>query len=116
QSNSDLVNKIAQNTLWGIRGNIVSVPTDCPQRDERLGWLGDAQAIWRTMAYEMDIASFSEKWITDVIDAQSPAGGFSNVAPRVISNNDGAPAWGDAGVIVPYVTWRQTGDIAAIRN
>lgn len=116
KTDNALVNKIALNTLWGIRGNIVSVPTDCPQRDERLGWLGDAQAIWRTLSYKMDIASFSEKWMTDVIDAQSAAGGFPNVAPRVISMEDGAPAWGDAGVIVPYVTWKQTGDIKIVED
>ena len=109
-SSSEIVNQIWKNTMWGQRGNIVSVPTDCPQRDERLGWMGDAGIFWRTAAYNMDMQSFTHKWMHDVVDAQSPQGGFPDVAPRVIDNSDGAPAWGDAGVIIPWTAWRQYAD------
>lgn len=105
-----LVNQIVRNTDWGLRGNLESVPTDCPQRDERLGWMGDAQIIWTTACCLRDMASFTAKWMRDVVDAQSPEGGFSDVSPRVVDMSDGAPAWGDAGIIVPYMAWRQYAD------
>jgi len=110
-SSSELVNQIWKNTLWGQRGNFFSVPTDCPQRDERLGWTGDAQTFWRTAAYNMDLTAFTHKWMRDMIESQSDKGGFPNVVPRVIVPEDGAPAWGDAGVIVPYAAYVQYGDL-----
>lgn len=113
---SSLVNHIQHNIVWGIRSNLHSVPTDCPQRDERLGWMGDAGVIWRTACYEMDMAAFSRKWMRDVIDAQSPAGGFSDVSPRVVDGADGAPAWGDAGIILPWVAFHQYGDAELVRR
>lgn len=109
-SASEIANQIWKNTMWGQRGNLESVPTDCPQRDERLGWMGDAGIFWRAAAYNMDMQAFTHKWMRDVVDAQSKEGGFPDVAPRVIDNSDGAPAWGDAGVIVPWTAWRQYGD------
>jgi alpha-L-rhamnosidase len=109
-SGSEIVNQIFKNTMWGQRGNLTSVPTDCPQRDERLGWMGDAGIFWRTATYNMDMQAFTHKWMHDVVDAQSPAGGFPDVAPRVIDERDGAPGWGDAGVIVPWTAYRQYGD------
>lgn len=115
-TSNDLVNQIWKNTMWGLRGNLYSVPTDCPQRDERLGWMGDAQAIWLTACFNMDVGAFTRKWIQDVIDGQSEIGGFPNVAPRVIETSDGAPAWGDAGVIVPYVSWLMHGDVQLIER
>jgi alpha-L-rhamnosidase len=101
---------------WGQRGNFVSVPTDCPQRDERLGWLGDAQVFARTACYNRDVAAFFAKWMDDVADAQLPSGAFTDIAPRLPSagpatfTRPGAPAWGDAGVIVPWTTWKMYGD------
>lgn len=115
-SSNPIVNKIWQNTLWGQRGNLESVPTDCPQRDERLGWMGDAQIFWRTASYNMDMAAFTHKWMRDVVEAQSPEGGFSDVSPRVIDERDGAPGWGDAGVIVPWTAWKQYGDTRIIQE
>ena len=109
-SSSPMVNQLWQNALWGQRGNLESVPTDCPQRDERLGWMGDAQIFWRTASYNMDMSAFTHKWMRDVVEAQSPEGGFADVSPRVIDESDGAPAWGDAGVIVPWTAWLQYGD------
>lgn len=101
----NLVNQIHSNVVWSQRGNFLEVPTDCPQRDERLGWLGDAQIFARTATFNADVAAFFAKWGDDLIDAQSPEGAFPNVAPRIIDVADGAPAWGDAGVIVPIVMY-----------
>jgi alpha-L-rhamnosidase len=95
---------------WGQRGNFISVPTDCPQRDERLGWLGDAQIFARTACYNRDVASFFAKWLDDVADAQLPSGAFTDVAPRLTFTGSAAPAWGDAGVIVPWTVWKMYGD------
>ncbi|MEO7716755.1 MAG: glycoside hydrolase family 78 protein [Capsulimonas sp.] len=109
-----MVNQLQSNILYGQRGNFLSVPTDCPQRDERLGWLGDAQVFVRTATYNRDVHSFFNKWIQDMEDAQSPEGGFPEVAPRIVATNDGAAAWGDAGVIVPWTIYQVYGDTAII--
>ena len=107
---SALVNQLVSNIDWGQRGNFVSVPTDCPQRDERLGWMGDAQIFARTATYNRDVAAFYESWMDAVDDGQSAKGGFSDVSPRVVDSNDGAPAWGDAGIIVPWTVYQAYGD------
>jgi alpha-L-rhamnosidase len=113
---SPLVNQLQHNIVWGQRGNLISVPTDCPQRDERLGWMGDAQIFVRTATYNRDVASFYEKWMQDVEDGQSKAGGFSDVSPRIVDLADGAPAWGDAGVIVPWTIYQAYGDTTILRR
>ncbi|WP_335973376.1 alpha-L-rhamnosidase [Streptomyces sp. CA2R106] len=96
---------------WGQRSNFVSVPTDCPQRDERLGWTADAQVFLPTAALNADVAAFFTKWLDDVADARTPDGGFPNVAPRLAGVADeGAPGWADAGVIVPWHLYRTYGD------
>ena len=110
ECSSPLVNQLVSNIDWGQRGNFFSIPTDCPQRDERLGWLGDAQIFVRTAAGNRDVAAFFTKWMHDVVDAQSPEGGFPDVAPRLVDLSDGAPAWGDAGVIVPWTIYQVYGD------
>ena len=107
---SPLVNQLQHNIVWGQRGNFLSVPTDCPQRDERLGWMGDAQIFARTATYNRDTAAFYEHWMDAVDDGQSAEGGFSDVSPRMVDLNDGAPAWGDAGVIVPWTVYQAYGD------
>jgi len=109
-----MVNQLQHNIVWGQRGNFLSVPTDCPQRDERLGWMGDAQIFARTATYNRDVAAFYEKWMDDVEDAQSPAGGFSDVSPRLVDAGDGAPAWGDAGIIVPWTVYQAYGDTGVL--
>ena len=107
---------------WGQRGNFISIPTDCPQRDERLGWLGDAQVFAATACYNRDIASFLSKWLDDVADAQLPSGAFTDMAPRLPSAGPaafarpGAPAWGDAGVIVPWTAWKMYGDTGVLHR
>ena len=110
ESSSPLVNQLQSNIDWGQRGNFLSVPTDCPQRDERLGWMGDAQVFAKTATYNRDVAAFFDKWLQDVKDAQNPDGGYPDVAPRKVDNNNGAPAWGDAGVIVPWTMYQAYGD------
>jgi alpha-L-rhamnosidase len=101
---------------WGQRGNFINIPTDCPQRDERLGWLGDAQVFARTACYNRDVAAFFAKWIDDVGDAQLPSGAFSDIAPRLHLEWAAAPAWGDAGVIVPWTVWKMYGDTSVLRR
>jgi alpha-L-rhamnosidase len=109
ETSSALVNQLQSNIVWGQRGNFVSVPTDCPQRDERLGWMGDAQIFARTATFNMDVASFYTKWMRDVADSQTPSGAFPNVAPNP-GETAGTPAWGDAGVIVPWTIYLAYGD------
>jgi alpha-L-rhamnosidase len=105
-----MVNQLWRNIDWGQRGNFLSVPTDCPQRDERLGWLADAQVFLPTATLNMDVAAFMTKWGDDVLDAQMADGAYPDVAPRVVFKRGGAPAWADAGVIVPWVLWQRYGD------
>lgn len=105
-----MVNQLVKNIRWGQWSNYLEVPTDCPQRDERLGWMGDAQIFAPTAAYNFDIAPFMTKWLQDVRDAQTEDGAFPNVAPQMMQLADGAPAWADAGVIVPWAVHRFYGD------
>jgi alpha-L-rhamnosidase len=115
-SSADWLERLFHAIDWGQRGNFISVPTDCPQRDERLGWLGDAQVFARTACYNRDVASFFAKWLDDVTDAQLPSGAFTDVAPRLTFDRPGAPAWGDAGVIVPWTAWKMYGDTGILRR
>jgi alpha-L-rhamnosidase len=110
------LNKLSASIDWGQRGNFISVPTDCPQRDERLGWLGDAQVFARTACYNRDVAAFFAKWLDDVADAQFPTGAFPDVAPRLNVDRPGAPAWGDAGVIIPWTLHTMYGDTGVLRR
>jgi alpha-L-rhamnosidase len=116
ESSEPWLNRLFRNIDWGQRGNFISVPTDCPQRDERLGWLGDAQVFARTACYNRDVAAFFHKWLDDVADAQYPSGAFSDIAPRLNVPWAGAPAWGDAGVIVPWTLHAMYGDTGVLRR
>jgi alpha-L-rhamnosidase len=118
-TSSDLLNSMDKLGLWGQRGNFVSIPTDCPQRDERMGWMGDAGVFWRTGSYNFDIDAFSHKFVQDQDDAQNADGSFTNIAPNLlqgVEGDPGAPGWGDAGVIVPYATWLQYGDLDVLKQ
>jgi len=109
-SDADLEH-LHRNIRWGQRGNFVSVPTDCPQRDERLGWLADAQVFLPTACLNADVAAFFAGWLREVRGAQSDDGCFPNVAPKLAGvADDGAPGWGDAGVLVPWHLYRAYGD------
>ena len=103
------INQLQSNIQWGQRGNYVSIPTDCPQRDERLGWMGDAQVFIRTATYNADVAAFFTKWLVDVDDGQTPAGSFADVNPNTMGVHS-VPAWGDAGVICPWTIYEVYGD------
>jgi alpha-L-rhamnosidase len=103
------INQLESNILWGQRGNYLSVPTDCPQRDERLGWMGDAQVFVRTATYNADVAAFFSKWLVDVDDGQSSSGAFGDVSPNTMRGK-GTPGWGDAGVICPWTIYDVYGD------
>ena len=103
------INQLQSNIVWGQRGNYLSVPTDCPQRDERLGWMGDAQVFVRTATYNSDIAAFYTKWLSDVVDSQLADGRFPDVAPNAAPSS-GTPAWSDAGVICPWTIYQAYGD------
>jgi alpha-L-rhamnosidase len=115
-SSSDTLNKMNELGAWGQRGNFVSIPTDCPQRDERLGWMGDAGVFWRTGTYNFDIDAFTHKFMLDVTDAQTSAGAFTDVSPNVLGHQEGAPGWGDAGVFIPYAAWLQYGDATIVEQ
>ncbi|OGF46089.1 MAG: hypothetical protein A2452_01540 [Candidatus Firestonebacteria bacterium RIFOXYC2_FULL_39_67] len=104
-----MINRLQKNIIWGQKGNFLDVPTDCPQRDERMGWTGDAQVFIRTACFNRDVASFFTKWCVDLSDAQNPEGAFSHVAPDVIGGH-GSAAWADAGVICPWTIYKCYGD------
>ena len=111
-SNPD-IDQLQSNIQWGMRGNYLAVPTDCPQRNERMGWMGDAQVFIRTAAYNGDVAAFFTKWLVDVDDTQKPDGAFNDVSPAPKGKghaNSGTPAWGDAGVICPWTIYLMYGD------
>ena len=105
-----LINKIWTNITWGQRGNLMSVPTDCPQRDERLGWMGDAQIFAPTANYNMYMPSFWSKWEKDIIDCQEPEGWVYDVNPAIVVDGPSKPGWGDAAVIVPWQNYVFYGD------
>ena len=116
ECSSDMVNRLWRNVTWGQRGNFLSVPTDCPQRDERLGWLADAQVFLPSAALNMDVAAFITKWGDDILDAQSADGAYPDVAPRLGAERDGAPAWADAGIIVPWTIYQRYGDVRILER
>lgn len=119
-----LVNRLWLNGLWSQKDNFLSVPTDCPQRDERLGWTGDAQVFSRTASYNMDVAAFFTKWMKDIADAQTPEGVFPDTAPRLREDSNfvgldglgGAAGWADAGIIIPWMLWRVYDDTRIIQR
>ncbi len=111
-----VLNQLQHNIQWGQRGNFLEVPTDCPQRDERLGWTGDAQVFCRTASFNMETAAFFTKWLQDLTDGQSEVGGYPDVAPRVVCVGEAAPAWGDAGIIVPWTMLRCYGDTGIVER
>lgn len=107
----ELINKLISNTLWGQRSNYLSVPTDCPQRDERLGWMADTQVFTETGTFFANTDRFFHKWTRDVRDSQSETGGFPGVAPLAQYGNEMMRlGWADAGIIVPWTVWKQFGD------
>ncbi len=119
QCSHPLVNRLQSNIRWGQRGNYLEAPTDCPQRDERLGWTGDAQVFIPTAAFNMQVAPFFAKWQRDMADSQGPQGTIPSVAPAIrymtpADENDGGPAWSDAFVICPWTVYEKYGDLRIV--
>lgn len=114
--NNPDVNQIVRNTWWSQRGNFLSVPTDCPQRDERLGWLADAQVFAPTAARFANVDAFFASWIEEILLSQSDEGVFTDVAPAGPWRKDAAPAWGDAATIIPMLLWDTYGDRRVIER
>ena len=110
ECSNPMVNQLYSNIVWSQRGNFIEIPTDCPQRDERLGWTGDAQIFIRAATYNMDVSAFFTKWLVDLEDAQTEEGAFPDVAPHKVAMGSGVPAWGDAGVICPWTIYQVYGD------
>jgi alpha-L-rhamnosidase len=110
-SSHALLNQLQHNIQWGQRGNFLDVPTDCPQRDERLGWTGDAQVFSRTAAFNMDVHNFFVKWLKDVAADQTSAGAVPHVVPNIMNDNASASAgWADAATIIPWNMYLAYGD------
>jgi len=105
-----LINKLQHNIQWGQKGNFLDVPTDCPQRDERLGWTGDAQVFSMTAAFNFNVAPFYTKWVGDITADQLPNGKVPHVIPDVLNQDGGSTAWADVSVIVPYTVYLAYGD------
>ena len=105
-----VVNAFFRIAAWSLRGNFISVPTDCPQRDERLGWTADAQVFAPSALFIADVANTLEKWLVDVQDAQHPSGAYPDYAPIVGDVGFGNAGWADAGVLVPWSIYEATGD------
>lgn len=118
ECSDELINRLQKNIQWGLRGNFLDVPTDCPQRDERLGWTGDAQVFATTACFNMDIASFYRKWMKDFIVDQKKDGSVPWVVPNIVedgggtgwSDGFGATGWADAAVIIPWTVYQVYGD------
>lgn len=106
----EMVNQLYQNAKWTQRNNYLLVATDCPQRDERIGWMGDLQVFAKTSLYNQDLYSFYKKWSGDVIDSQTAEGAYTDTVPATIITGSGNAGWGDAGISVPLDLYRMYGD------
>lgn len=120
ECSDEMINRLFRNVVWTQRANFLEIPTDCPQRDERLGWMGDAQIYVRTASFNADVAAFFTKWLEDVEEAQLPEGPYPDYAPYPMQhgkpNRAFATAWMDAGVICPYVIYRAYGDLRILER
>jgi alpha-L-rhamnosidase len=121
ETSNPMINQLQSNIAWGQKGNFLDVPTDCPQRDERLGWTGDAQVFARTAAFNMDVAGFFTKWLGDVAADQYPDGRVPHVIPDVLTTFGGQPAggsaaWGDAAVVIPWTIYLTYGDTRVLER
>jgi len=111
-----MVNRLRSNIYWTQRANFIDIPTDCPQRDERLGWTGDAQVYLGTAALNCDVQAFFDKWLVDLLDSQREDGQLPMVAPLKVAGDDGGPAWADAGVICPWMIYEIYRDVRLLRR
>jgi len=112
ETSDALINQLHQNVIWSMRGNFLDVPTDCPQRDERLGWTGDLEVFSPTASFLYDVSGFLQSWLTDLAIEQRKSGGrVPHVVPNVLGTNaSSAAAWADAATVVPWVIYQRFGD------
>lgn len=116
-SGNGTLNKLFENIIWSQKGNFLDIPTDCPQRDERLGWTGDAQIFCKTAMYQFDTKKFFTKWLADMRSAQRYNGEIPQTIPeKFSSDNPTSAAWGDAAVIIPWTLYEMYGDISLLRK
>ena len=117
ETGSAMINQLWSNILWGQRSNFVGIPTDCPQRDERLGWMADAQVFWRAASFNMDLAAFTRQFAQDMRGTQIGTPYYGIFAPGTVRPFAGSGAgWSDAGVVIPWTSWLQTGDTSVIEQ
>lgn len=111
-----VIEQFWRNSVWSQKSNFYGLPTDCPQRDERLGWMGDAAVFWPAAAWNMDVTAYTARVMEDVRSSQSAKGAFPDcIPPFVPTMKLSSPGWADAGVILPYTSWMQNGDTGIIR-
>ncbi len=115
-SSDSLTDKLYNNILWTQRSNFFDIPTDCPQRDERLGWTGDAQIFMKSALYNMDLGAFYKKWLINLFDDQRPSGAFPDFAPLPFLQFEPSPGWMDAGIICPYELYKAYNDTRSIKK
>lgn len=116
ECSDETVNKLFKNIIWGQKSNFLDVPTDCPQRDERLGWTGDAQVFVRTASLNFDVKRFFKKWLHDLAADQGRDGCVPHVVPNIFDDMGGSSAWSDAAVICPWEIYRTYGDKAVLEE
>lgn len=116
ECSDETVNKLFKNIIWGQKSNFLDVPTDCPQRDERLGWTGDAQVFVRTASLNFDVERFFKKWLRDLAADQGRDGCVPHVVPNIFDDMGGSSAWSDAAVICPWEIYRTYGDKAVLEE
>ncbi|GAB3657224.1 glycoside hydrolase family 78 protein [Echinicola sediminis] len=115
-SSHEKLNQLQSNIVWGLRGNFFDVPTDCPQRDERLGWTGDAQVFGPTSLFNAEVYPFWASWLQSVRESQYENGGIPFVVPDVLKNNKVSSGWGDVCTIIPWEMYRYTGDKSILED
>jgi alpha-L-rhamnosidase len=118
-TSNNLLNQLQHNIQWGQKGNFLDVPTDCPQRDERLGWTGDAQVFFKTAAYNMNVSGFFAKWLLDLKADQQDDGSVPQIVPNIWGKSErsaGSAGWADAATIVPWDFYNVYGDKAILLN
>ncbi len=115
-TSSRMLNQLQSNIVWGQRGNFLSIPTDTPARDERLGWTGDINVFAPTASFNQDTRAFLRKWLGDMRAAQRADGDYPNYAPTPTDDGGGGIGWADAGITVPYALWQAYGDTATVRE
>ncbi len=121
ESSNPKLNQLFSNIIWGQKGNFLDVPTDCPQRDERQGWTGDATVFCRTASYNFDVEKFFTKWLTDMRLDQGKQGNIPNIIPQTVcwdwsTSEESGAVWGDSSTIIPYTMYMTYGNVDFLKN